>query len=244
MPEGPSMVFLKEKLSPFIGQKVIEVNGDSPKLAIKKLLNLKITDIKTYGKEIFICFQEISVRIHLMLFGSYLINSKKDGKLKLGLKLKEGEINFYACNVSLITEPLDSLYDWSVDVMNDKWDREKAKNKLKDISDSLICDALLDQHIFAGVGNKLKDELLFDAKIHPESLVGKVPEKKIKAIFDIVVDKSFEYLKWDKEGRPDGFLKVHKQDLCPVHNIKLSSKTLGKTKRKTEFCEICQKLYK
>jgi formamidopyrimidine-DNA glycosylase len=40
--------------------------------------------------------------------------------------------------------------------MNDAFDEKHAKKKLKQIPDTLVCDALLDQKIFAGVGNIIK----------------------------------------------------------------------------------------
>lgn len=38
---------------------------------------------------------------------------------------------------------------------------KKAKAKLKATPDELICDALLEQDIFAGVGNIIKNEILY-----------------------------------------------------------------------------------
>jgi endonuclease VIII len=37
--------------------------------------------------------------------------------------------------------------------MNDEWNKKSAKTKSKSIPDKLICDTLLEQDIFAGVGN-------------------------------------------------------------------------------------------
>jgi len=244
MPEGPSMIFLKEKVVSFIGEKVISVDGNAHKFEISRLLNNKIIDFKTYGKEFLICFKEFTVRIHLQLFGSYSINARKSGKLRLGLTFGDGELNFYACDASLIEQPLEEIYDWSVEVMNDLWDPKKALKKLKEMPETLMCDALLDQHIFAGVGNKLKDEVLFAAKVHPESLVGKVPTKNMNMMLKDVVKKSFEYLQWEHDDRPEGFLKIHQKKICPIHETALASETLGKSKRNTEYCEKCQKLYK
>ncbi len=53
----------------------------------------------------------------------------------------------------MIEQPLDELYDWSADVMNKSWSEKKALDKLKAMPDTLVCDAILDQHIFSGAGN-------------------------------------------------------------------------------------------
>ena len=61
--------------------------------------------------------------------------------------------------------------------MNDDWDPKKAKKKLKAAPDMLACDALLDQNIFAGSGNIIKNEVLFRIFVHPASKVGNLPQK-------------------------------------------------------------------
>ncbi|HRO68823.1 MAG TPA: hypothetical protein PK951_00545 [Chitinophagaceae bacterium] len=44
----------------------------------------------------------------------------------------------------------------------------------------MVCDALLDQEIFSGVGNIIKNEVLYRIRVHPESLIGDIPLKKDK----------------------------------------------------------------
>ena len=42
--------------------------------------------------------------------------------------------------------------------MADEWDPAGARRKLRARPDSLVCDALLAQDVFAGVGNVIKNE--------------------------------------------------------------------------------------
>lgn len=114
-----------------------------------------------------------------MLFGSYSVNQKTETKLtRLGLHFENGDLYFYSCSVQFINEDIDKVYDWAGDVMSDSWSAVKAKEKLKQIPYTLVCDALLDQNIFAGVGNIIKNEVCFRIKIHPESLIGALPVKQ------------------------------------------------------------------
>ena len=48
----------------------------------------------------------------------------------------------------------------------------KAKKKLTEIPDTLVADALLNQNIFAGVGNIIKNEVFWRIKVHPKTKVG------------------------------------------------------------------------
>ena len=129
-----------------------------------------------------------------MLFGSYRINEHTDRPARLHLQFDNGELNFYACSVKLIEQPLDEVYDWSADVLSATWDAKKAIKKIKDKPGLLTCDALMDQQIFSGVGNIIKNEVLFRTRIHPLSRVNKLPPKKLKELVTEAVNYSYDFL--------------------------------------------------
>lgn len=76
MPEGSSLIIVKENISPFIVSKIIAANGHAD-IDYSLLEKKKITSIQTWGKRIFICLKDINIEIHLRMFGSYLINERK-----------------------------------------------------------------------------------------------------------------------------------------------------------------------
>ena len=242
MPEGPSIVILKELVQSFKGKKIINVEGNS-KLDIQQIAGQTITDFKSWGKHFLICLDDFTVRIHFMLFGSYRINEKKEAKPRLSLQFDDGEINFYTCSVLLIKENIDEVYDWSSDVMNDTWNAEKAKDKLKLQPATLVCDALLDQNIFAGSGNIIKNEVLFRIRVHPESKVGGLPEKLLYEMIAEARIYSFDFLEWKKNYVLKKHWLTHTKSICPRCHIALIKKYAGKTKRRTFFCTNCQVLY-
>ncbi|HMK05138.1 MAG TPA: DNA-formamidopyrimidine glycosylase family protein [Ferruginibacter sp.] len=243
MPEGPSLVILKEAVQAFKGKKIISTVGNSKQFDIHKLDGQVITDFKSWGKHFLICFKKFTVRIHFMLFGSYRINEDKNTVPRLGLQFKQGQINFYACSVRFIEEDINEIYDWTADVMNPAWDPKKAKTKLRNKKDLLVCDALLDQDIFAGVGNIIKNEVLFRIKVHPGSMVSKLPPAKLNALIKEAVVYSFDFLKWKKEFVLKKHWLAHTKKICPRDNTPFDKKYLGKTKRRSFFCSKCQRLY-
>jgi endonuclease-8 len=242
MPEGPSIVILKELVQSFKGKKVLEVSGNS-KQDIQRIEGNKIVDFKSWGKHFLICFKNFSVRIHFMLFGSYRINEHKEAKARLALRFKEGEINFYTCSVQFIEEDVNKIYDWTADVMNVGWDRQKALNKLKSQPETLVCDALLDQYIFAGVGNIIKNEVLFRICVHPESRVGALPPQQLDDLVDQSRIYSFDFFDWKKKYVLKKHWLAHTKRICPRCKVPLIKKYAGKTKRRTFFCNNCQVLY-
>ena len=242
MPEGPSIVILKEAVQEFKGKQVISVSGNS-KQDIQRLAGKRIIDFKSWGKHFLICFPKFTVKIHFVLFGSYRINEGKETSPRLALHFKEGGLNFYACSVQFIDESLDGLYDWSGDVMSDSWDPKTAIRKLKQNPDLLVCDALLDQHIFAGVGNIIKNEVCFRIKVHPESHVGALPAKQMKLLVAEARNYSFDFLEWKKQYVLKKHWLAHTRRTCVRCKVPLIKRYSGKTKRRTFFCEHCQVLY-
>jgi endonuclease-8 len=244
MPEGPSIVILKQLILPFKGKKIIDARGNA-KINMGSLPNQKILDFRSWGKQFFICLPHSYVRIHFLLFGSYSINeqTKPDKSLRLGLTFSKGSVYFYTCSVRILTEDLDKLYDWEADVMSDKWNPAKARKKLKAIPGTMVCDALLDQTIFSGVGNIIKNEVLYRIRVHPETLVGQLPPRKLSELIKEARNYSFDFLKWKKEFVLRKNWLVHTKKICQRCNLPISKKYCGKTLRRTFFCTNCQISY-
>jgi endonuclease-8 len=243
MPEGPQMVFLKEQLDHFVDQVVLKAEGNANGIPFNLIKGKALIEIRTFGKELLLCFNGFTLRIHLMLFGKYAIDNSLNRELRLGLVFENGEINFYACECRFISEPLDKVYNWKSDVLHPAFNRAEAMQKLAAIPMQLICEALLIQDIFAGVGNKIKNEVLFRRRIHPESLVGKIPYEELEKLVDECVNLSREYLEWKREGVDDENWQVYKKKECLRDNIPLTKQKIGKSKRSCYFCDKCQHLY-
>jgi endonuclease-8 len=242
MPEGPSIVILKEAVQFFKGKKIINVTGNS-KLNIDRLTGKVIIDFKSWGKHFLICFEDFAVRIHFMLFGSYRINEVKNSRPRLNLQFENSELNFYGCSVRFIEEDLNDVYDWTADVLNEQWNPANARKKIKAFPDRLVCDVLLDQYVFAGIGNIIKNEVLFRIKVHPQSKTGKLPPKQLKALLDEAVNYSFDFLRWKKAFELKKHWLVYTKKICPRCNTPIIRENLGKTNRRTFYCSNCQVLY-
>jgi endonuclease-8 len=244
MPEGPSIVILKEEVELFKGKKIIAVTGNT-KENVQRAEGKKVNEFKSWGKHFLICFDDFAIRIHFLLFGSYRVNEKKpEAAVRFGMQFLNGELNFYTCSVRIIEENLDEIYDWTADVMNDGWDPKKARKKLKANPSMLVCDALLDQSIFAGVGNIIKNEVLFRIRVHPKSKVGKLPVAKLTALIKEARNYSFDFLAWKKVYQLKKHWLAHTKRTCPRCELPLKKEYLGKTQRRSFFCNNCQILYK
>ncbi|TDB63742.1 Fpg/Nei family DNA glycosylase [Arundinibacter roseus] len=115
-----------------------------------------------------------------------------------------------------------------------------------------IKSALLDQRVAAGVGNWIADELLYQAKIHPEKIAATLTKAEVHAVWKAIgevlqkaIEKEARYADfplsyliharaWDTSPHPN-----QEQHLrCQRDGTKIEiSKVGGRT---TYFCPVCQ----
>jgi endonuclease-8 len=245
MPEGPSILIVKETLMLFKGKKIITATGNA-KIDMALLANKKVTDIRIWGKQFFFCLDKLNIRIHFLMFGSYSVDkqTRPDKSLRLALSFSNATVYFYTCSVKIIEGKLDELYDWKADVLSDQWDPARARKKLKALPPTMVCDALLDQQIFSGVGNIIKNEVLYRIKLHPETLVNKIPPRKLTELISEASNYSFDFLKWKKAFELKKHWLAHTKKTCLRCDLPIIKKYCGKTKRRTFFCTNCQVKYK
>ena len=241
MPEGPSILLIKDQLQPYKGKVVKKAGGYGP-MPTAWIKGKKLINIETWGKHLLLIFNNGVVKIHLGLFGDLLINQRKKVNRSFYLEFAKGEINGYVVTASKLKEPLEELYDWRTDILSKKFDKAWVKSLLKKKEGKTIDDVLMDQDIFSGVGNKIRNEALYRAAIHPQSIIGKIPPAKItRLINEVVAYAKIFYNQLRKKGVNDGF-KVYQQEFA-ADGSEVTMKVLSKTKRKIFFSEHRQKLY-
>jgi endonuclease VIII len=242
--EGPSLVILKEQAQPFVGQRVVAASGAS-KLDKDRITGQKVTGLKTWGKHFLIVLEDCTIRIHYLMFGNYYLNSRHPEKEpKLTLEFSNGEWNNYSCAAKIIEETdLKKLYDFTTDVLQEEWDPKKAKAKLKAAPGMLVCDALLDQTIFSGVGNIIKNEVLYRIRLHPESEVGALPPKKLDELVAQARVYCYEFIDWKKAGILRKQWLAHTKKVCTRCNLLFTKMHTGLNPRRSFFCTNCQALY-
>ncbi|RPD43838.1 DNA-formamidopyrimidine glycosylase family protein [Paracnuella aquatica] len=242
--EGPSLVLLKEEASKFVGKRIDAAEGTS-KLDMDFITGQKLTGLATWGKHLLLLLERDTIRIHYLMFGNYYIDSRHPEKEpKLSLYFATGQWHHYSCAVKLLnTTNLDVLYDWSTDVMNDAWSTNKTIAKLKDMPHRQADDLLLDQQVFSGVGNIIKNEVLHRIGVHPESKIGSMPNPKLKALVTEARHYCFQFLDWKREGTLRQHWLAHTKKTCSRCGGPITKQHTGLTPRRSFFCTNCQVKY-
>ncbi len=244
MPEGPSIVILREEAARFKGKTIARAEGNTRTVDLASLAGQRVRAVRSFGKQFLIVLPRTALRIHFMLFGSYRIDARKDSAPRLSLQFTDGsELNFYACSVRQIEAALDAAYDWRADVMAPEWDPALARKKLRAAPAMLACDALLDQTIFAGVGNIIKNEVLFRIRLHPLSRIGALPAPKLRQLVEQARVYSFDFLAWKKAFVLKQHWLAHTKSVCPRCHIPFLKGHLGVSRRRSFYCQSCQRFY-
>jgi endonuclease-8 len=247
--EGPSLVILSEELEPFQRQIVRKVSGNTkqPKESLK---GCTLQTIDTWGKQLFLTFAPknrttppIVVKTHFMMFGSYRINDPRPGRVpRLELTFKTGTVYFYACSIKFGADEAFQSLDPRVDLMSDKWNQDHVVQLMLRKKNTALCDLFLDQTIFAGSGNIVKNEVLFNIRKHPLTKLAHIPTKDWPKLARAVRDYCRNFYEWKKKFELRKHWQVYRQANCPLCGRKLIRENLGVFSRRTFYCPQHQKL--
>lgn len=227
--EGPSLVIATEELRPFEGKKVVASNRED-------FVGSRFLHSESWGKHLILHFSHGIYRIHFLMFGSYRIDDPRENRVpKLLIRIGKSEINFYSCAIKELSSTSD--YDWTVDTMSAEFSSSKAVRKLKARPEAMVCDVLMDQEIFAGVGNIIKNEVLFLMRLHPKAKMADVP---VSRLVSTTVKYCRQFYDWKKAYVLKRNWKIMRKKKCPVCGGRVTKAVTGKLKRVSHYCSRCQ----
>ena len=247
--EGPSLYLAARQLQPFKGQTVLSVSGNS-KIEKERMLDKRVKSIFSWGKHLVIQFDEFALRTHFMLFGAFeaTVNDstltgdyRRSYTPRLQLDFENGDIKLFNCSVKFLeTGNARAGYDFTIDIMSPKWDTDQALGAVRARPGAEIADLLLDQEIFAGVGNIIKNEVLWRVRIHPGARVKDIPPSEIQKLIAETKKFSLLFYKWRKVFLLRKHLDIYQKSICPRCGANVKREKTGKRNRVSHFCPVCQ----
>lgn len=215
MPEGPeikcSTIILKNAIE---GMYIKEVNF-APEFARKNLITketllqdlpLKIDEVVARAKRVnFICtnsnnegsaiiwFYALQGRLCFKPRGKFhveMILAQQDGK-EITRLYYEDVINLGFMKYATTVEQIEKIYsNIGPDFTNDEVTLEMFTKGIdnKRLKNKPIADFLLDQKRFSGIGNYLRAEILYDAKINPNTTLSELIEsKRVTVLYNSII---------------------------------------------------------
>jgi len=249
--EGPSLYLASEWLAPFVGKTISRVEGNT-KIGKEKLDGKMVVDIFSWGKHLIFQFDDFALRVHFLLYGSFEATfedkkvtgdyPKKRINPRLALFFDEDEIIFYSCSLKYLETPnARNLYDFSTDIMSSQWNPKKAFKAVKNHPEDEIGDVLLDQAIFSGVGNIIKNEVLFLVKKKPTTIIKDMSNAFLQKVIKTAQTFSHQFYEWRKQFILKKNYRIYRKSLCPICGEKVCRKKTGRRERISFFCPKCQK---
>ena len=120
--------------------------------------------------------------------------------------------------------------------------RAARSRKVRTFPRAEIADVLLDQAIFAGVGNIIKNEVLFRTRVSPFAKVRNISDAKLRAIVADARTFSFRFLELRRVFSLRKNLEVYRRSVCPRCGGKIQRRVHGQRARRSFFCSKCQRV--
>ncbi len=226
--------------------------------------NQKIQGFDRKGKYLVFLLSDMSLVSHLRMEGKYEYRPSHDHFTKhehVIFRLDDGHDLVYQDTRKFGRFEIKDRHDYLnvlplSNVANEPFymelDTFYAKLKKKSIT---IKDALLDQHIIAGIGNIYANEILFRSRIHPGTKASFITYEKAKSILSssiAVLNKAIEEggttidtfeVAPGIHGRFQNYLHVHGKKNEPCHICQTPIIKYQLSGRGTYFCPVCQPAY-
>lgn len=270
MPESPEVLHLTQYITSKIKNKSLEfvkilkgryVTHGPPKhyKEFVKQLPLKCIQVEKKGKVIFIYFEHNWCLISKLGMSGWWFFEKdapewlpkyenvifqfKNIKLIFTDFRNFGSLTF-TNNQQLIDQEINKL---APDITDEKTTFKLLFDRVNNLSlsqqNQLLEDIIIDQKIFvSGIGNYLKAEILYDAKINPLRKVKSLTKEEWKQIYHSIKKIIKKMLKALHSDDPDKYMdsmKIYRKEFDPYGNKIKSHKT--KTGRTTYYVPQIQK---
>lgn len=232
----------------------ISANSKRINVDIDHLIGKVFTGYDTFGKNIVFIFEDYAIRIHLMMYGTIHIYNAGE-ELKKPSRLIRLDIFLDGKRLVVYNAPIVEIDKWhsikkklkeviGEDPLRKDWNFHRAINLIKKHKDSSIGSVLLDQKVIAGVGNILRNEILFRARVHPDRLVRDLTDDEIIRIVKTSEELMRTWFNMRKSGkRISSIILIYGKSgkPCPVCGNKIKFYRQKPHNRRTYVCEKCQK---
>jgi formamidopyrimidine-DNA glycosylase len=205
MPEGPEVHSFADSLNRLLAEKyLIEITFDGSFGHLRDLDSIptpiKLLNVTSQGKKIIFVFENGFLLSSLGLEGSWYLGDDRSSTLFSSIWGEKHSDDYFEIEEVLsykdtrhfgwiewfpTAEALERRLDLGVDLLNapptlEEWCKVMKRPR----SGTSICTLLLDQKYFSGIGNYLRAEILYAARIHPQRTVGSLSKGEHEALWE------------------------------------------------------------
>lgn len=224
MPELPDLQVFSHNLTKKLHGKTIKqviitsnkkLNASNAEFK-KALEGEKIKSVSRVGKELYFTCGSAVLALHLMLHGKlYLYEGENTNKYTiLALDFTDGTGLALTDYQGAATPTLNPEEKTAPDAL------EVTESYLQDKlggTRAAVKNVLLDQKVIRGIGNAYADEILWHARIAPQSAGNKIPAAKVKQLAKAIKEVLHNAEKQIKKSHPD-IISGEVRDFLDIHN--------------------------
>jgi endonuclease VIII len=187
MPEGPTIRNTADMLrDALVGRRIERMSSRMKKAAVEgwaaKVEGQRVRAVSSHGKNLFIDFEDgWTLYTHMLMWGAWHVYArgepwrKEERKARVVLETATHcAVLFSAPVCQLIHESEQAAHATSAlgpDLLADSFgaaELAEVRQRLEAQDGTEIGEAIMNQTVMAGIGNILKSEILFAARIHPQ----------------------------------------------------------------------------
>jgi endonuclease-8 len=249
--EGDTILRLARRFEQALVGETVAASAPNPRgkaAGIERLEGRRLARVEARGKHLLFDFGELSLHSHLGMSGGWhlyrhgarwrrprssawaVLSGGGWDAVQLGgptLQVMKSE--------RLRRDP--QIARLGPDVLAEDFDEDAIVAAMRAESTRTLGDALLDQHLVAGIGNIFKSEACFAAGIDPWRAVGELTDEDLGSVLAAARGLMLEAV---RSGRHPPRVYRRRQGLCPRCRGPISWRGQGDANRTTYWCPRCQ----
>ncbi|MHC1680984.1 MAG: Fpg/Nei family DNA glycosylase [Methanomassiliicoccales archaeon] len=220
----------------------------TPDALVRKLRNQDIVGTGRHGKNLFVCFNEGALYIHLGMSGSISFSEDTDWhspheRLRIiadrGVMILDDPRRFGRFGLVRSMDHLIADNELGPDALTvpDKVFISRLEGRKGSIK-----PLLLDQRVVAGVGNLYADEALFQERLHPTTKIDSISRTELARLgkrIRTVLESSIS-VRTDFSRLPEGYLLRDRREGAPCPRCATELVAIRVGGRTTVLCPACQ----
>jgi endonuclease-8 len=126
--------------------------------------------------------------------------------------------------------------------MSGEWDRGKVIRYAREAQDKTVDDLLLNQRVFTGLGNIMKNEILWRQKMLPTRSLDELTARQLGRLVSDAHAYAWLFYELKKKFMLRKSYKIYRQGKCPRGcESKIVHVKTGSRSRMSHYCPVCQK---
>jgi endonuclease-8 len=250
--EGDTILRLARRFEATLLGEEVTASAPNPRgraAGIERLSGRVLEDVWAHGKHLVLGFGEVSLHSHLGMSGGWHFYPPRSRwrrpRSSAWAVLSGGDweaVQFGGPTLQLGATARvrrdPQLTRLGPDILGAEFDPDAVIAGLRSDPSRGLGDALLDQHLVAGIGNIFKSEACYAARVDPWRAIGDLTDEELRKV--LFAARAQMLAAVEAGGRHRFKIYKRRQSVCPSCRGPVSSRGQGDANRTTYWCPRCQ----